>query len=518
MLNINWENVREAIENTNKGGRGLIIEKYAALYGVSKDSIYRELRRRFGKKKTINRKKRVPQRLIDEIARIKLYGMKMQIDERELSTEICIEKLIKRQVEGAELLTVSSVNRRLEEAGFRLRDPIVRVESNYPNQLHEFDFTRSKYFQLVGNDDQDWLIKCSGRELHYKQDDRRFRLWIVSLIDSYSRIELARAYPATSESVDLGLSHLHYTYNRPPDQLHLSKLPDIFKTDQGSFGKSADVRAMFDRLGIIMQLSKPYKKRGIQKEESSHRTRWQQFELSLAVDLGPGHILKLSEYNELLFEKCVRDQDRMHPVRNDTRRGAYLSGISGREVKELDIDLREVAFKTWERKVKDTLTVSIDGSLFTCPENTQGKIVRVYRNRLGEFVGHVVDEIDKPFILKHTKGYVELGDFAHRPHATYRQQIEIHVEQDLKEGNRLFLGPKVKKIKPASVFEDAVIKSNEFQDNYKAKVYIGRNLPPGQTYADYADIFDDLLQQDLSKSSIDAVLKVINKNIMTGAV
>lgn len=513
-MTVNWAEIRDAIQNTPKGGRRALIQEYADRLGVSKDTIYRQLRKRFGKQKTVKREKKIPQSLIDEIARMKMLGMKMQIDEREISTEICIEKLRKRGVPGSELLTVSTVNRRLEESGFRLRDPIVRVEASYANQQHEMDFTRSKYFQLVGHDGTDWIVKVSGRELHYKQDDRRLRLWIVSVVDSFSRIELARAYPATSESEDLGLSHLWWAYNREKDDNLLRYLPDRLKTDQGSFAKSQVVKDAFARLNIPLTLSRPYSKRGIQKVESSHRRRWQQFELSLAIDLGPGYKMRLSEYNDLLFEKCVSDQDLAHPVRNDTRRGLYLSSLAMHPPKELDIDLREIAFRTWERKVKDTLIVTIDNKAFQCPENTQGKWIRIYRNRLGEYVAHLVDEYHEPFILKPTRGFVEMDDFEHRPHATYRQKMETEVERDMRQGKRFFMTPQTKKVKPSTPIDTALEKLDIFPNAYRAKVYIGKHLPNGQTYTDYADVFDELLEQDLSKKSIDAVLNAIKQTEM----
>ena len=518
MQNVNWAELREAIDHTPKGGRSALVKQYAERLGVSKDTIYRNLRKRFGRKKTVTREKRIPQRLINEIARIKMYGMKMQIDEREYSTERCIDMLQKRGVPGAEALTVSSVNRRLVESGFRLRDPIVRVEASYVNQEHQMDFTRSKYFQLVGHDGKDWILKVSGRELHYKQDDRRLRLWIVSLVDTYSRIEAARGYAATSESQDLGLAHLNWCYNREPDDLLIGKLPEQFKTDQGSFGKTSTIKDVFARLGVETHFSKPYQKRGIQKVETKHRSRWQQFELGLALQLGAGQKITLGEYNELLFEECVRAQDLAHPVRQDTRRGLYLSSLIAHPPKKLDVDLREIAFKVWERKVRDTLTISIDNMQFACPENTQGKTLRIYRNKMGEFVAHVVEDFDKVFVLRPTRGFIELGEFEHRPHATYRQKVQTAVEKDLGQGKRLFMEPEDEKIKPKTVFDRAVETIKEFPNAYEAKKYIGKRLPDGQTYADYADVFDELLSQDLSVASVDAVLKAINQTIMQGAV
>jgi len=527
MLQIDWKLVREEIDAADHGQKAVVIAGICQRYGVSSDTIYRGIRAQIGPRREIHREKQIPDHLVREVALMKMRGMKMQIDERELSTEICIRKMVARGVPGAENLRASTVNSRLVEMGFRMRDPVTRYEASFANQLHEMDFTRSKYFQLAGHDNGEWLLKVSGKELHYKQDDRRLRLWIVSLVDSFSRAELSRGYPATSESEDLGLTHLHWAYCRPEDDHVVRYMPFIFKTDQGSFGKSSAIRDAFERLEIRTDFSRPYSKRGIQKVESSHRRRWQQFELAMAVDLGEGTTIKLAEYNELLLEKTIEDLEQLHPARKGTKRSVYLASVAANPPRELDGDLREIVFRVYERKVADTLLVSINSETFRCPEYSIGKTVRVYRNMMGEFVGHLVEEERKPFTLVPAKGFVELDDYSHRPHATFRQEIATEVEKEKREkikdkrqtkndehtAKQLFLPARPKKIKPKTVFDDATETRETFPNAYAARVYIGKNLPAGETYADYEEIFDELISSDLSRASIDAVLKELRKRI-----
>jgi len=219
-INLDLHALREEMDRAGHGQKRAVILRYAKALGVSPDTIYRAMRREFGKRKTkTSHPRRIPDELIDMVADIKLKGMKMGLKERELSTENCIQMLIEQGVEGAEHLTPSTVNRRLVERGFRIRDPKVRVEAKYANQEHQIDFSRSKYFQVTRYDPQrnDYLMRVSGKELHYKKNDRRLRTWLVQLKDSYSRVRILQAYAATGESALMGLEFLNFCYNRPED-------------------------------------------------------------------------------------------------------------------------------------------------------------------------------------------------------------------------------------------------------------------------------------------------------------
>ena len=56
----------------------------------------------------------------------------------------------------------------------------------------------------------------------------------------------------------------------------------------------------------------------------------------------------------------------------------------------------------------------------------------------------------------------------------------------------------------------------EFANEYAAQVYIGEQLRAiGETYAHYADIFDPLLTDTLSKEDVDTVIAEI-KSMGTG--
>lgn len=521
MLNINVRHIQEEINAAGRGNKTEIVNRYAAMFGVSRDTIYRELRKEFGKRKTVFRKNTIPEELIKEIAKMKEYGRSIQLDGREVSTELCIELLQEKQFPGADQLTVSTANRRLAKNGYRVRDGIVLVEADHINQEHQLDFTRSKYFQMYRRDQGgDWILRCSGKELHYKDDDRKLRTWIVGIIDSYSRLAVAKAYPATGESSALGIDFLGFAYTRPEDDNPFRSLPEIFKTDNGAFIKDQSTKALLNALGVNSKTAKPYGHRGIQKIESLWRKIWQRFELPLAIKLGEKSTIRLSEYNELIHEFLICESQKQHPVINDSKIAVYMASLAKYPERIVDADLREVAFRVEERVVRDTLLISLNKQHYQCPDGTQGKRIRVYKNLSGNVVGTLVDEFKKPFILKPHKGYTEYNDFEHRPHNTYRQDIETEVEREKSasttlsngENKRLFMPGKKETVKPETVFEQTINDPDYvFPSAYTAKVYIGKHLPGNETYETYAFIFDDMLAETLKRSAIDQVLHEINQ-------
>lgn len=514
MLRVDLDAIQGEIERAGHGHRRAVVMRYAGMLGVSKDTIYRELRKAFGKKKTLNRQKKVPQHLIDMIADMKIEAARLSLTEREMSTDICIDLLRERGVQGADQLTVSTVNRRLREAGYRIDDPKVFVEPEYATQEDQLDFSRSKYFQIWKYDPvrEDYLMRVSGRELHYKKGDRRLRTWICQVKNSFSRLRIARAYAATSEDGFIGLDTLYFYWCRPEDQHPLRYVPDCLKTDNGSFARRAEVKAALGALDIQFDKARPYNHDSQGKVESGFKSLWRRFEMPLAYKLGAGATIYLSEYNELLHEHlAVKDAQLPHPVYKDTREAIYRMGILRHPPRTVDVDILQVACRVFVRSVPQTLMIQLDGDAYEAPSYTMGKRVRVYRNMLGELMGELLEEDRKPFVLQPFRRRAR-GDFSHRPHATYRQERATEIDRlATKNGKRVFMPPKPKTIVPDSPFVDAG-PSVEFAGIYQARVYIGEQLRcVGETYRDYADVFDPLLQDDLSKESIDAVLKEIKQ-------
>lgn len=405
-INADWGYINRQIEQAPWGQTGEVVKLYANRFGVSTDTIRRELRKRFGKKREVEREVQVDpdNALIEMIFDIKLMGEMMHLKRRELSTEQCIQLLINRGYDEARNLTVSTVNRRLNELGYREKQPNKRIESLYANQVHMIDFSRSKYFQLWEKDDNgDFMLTVSGKELHYKQDDTRLRTWIVQYMDDFSRLRKSRAYAETNESAFLGLDHLNYCWVPEEQDPHLMKyLPvEMLRCDNGSFRRSTETQTAMEEMNITMPPQMPGRKGGTAKVENRMKSLWQQFELPLAIQLGEGGRIRLSEYNELLEEFCVKEQESQHPVhRNYTKGEWYQKSLADRSKvqRTTDVDVIRVACRVEKRTVDDHLRVSLNNEYYEVPQYvdgipTIGKQVYVHVNKYGELTGKLIDDL-----------------------------------------------------------------------------------------------------------------------------
>lgn len=524
--------IREEMEQAGHGLKKAVVRRHAERLGVSENTVYRALAREFGKSKTVERPKIYPQELVDRAAAIKLEGMRRGLSERELATELVIDRMIEEGFPGAEALRIldeptgeiryrdKMLNARLAEAGFRIRDPRVRVRARLANRLWQIDFSRSKYFQLyqMNHDNGRHVLKASGRELHYKQEDRSFRTWLAQVKDDFSSLRLARAYAATGESGPLGLEFLNFCWLRPEDDHPMRFLPDILKSDQGAFAKSKPVKNAMRALEIEMRLSKPYNKESQGKVESGWRVIWRRFELPLSLRLGDGATICIDDYNVLMHEFLAAEQSLSHPspVLKGQRGALYRESLLSRQnnakhpLRKTDRDILELACKIERRKVSDqTLMVQYPGGPYEAPVYAMNKWIWVYRNYRGEVIGELMEGSRGPFPLRAFRER-DLDDFRNRPHQTYRQKIEQEAApvEPYREGKRVFMPAVAETVTPDSPFAAAPDTGDAFGSVYKAKIYIGGQIRQmtGESYAEYADVFDQVLEESLSRAHIDAFL------------
>lgn len=482
-----------------------LLEQYSEQFGISRATLYRRLQKYRGKMKEVKRDKKIDQDLIDEIAKLKMKGFN-GIADRELATDICIDILKRQNKEGAESLSVSTVNRRLRESGFRQKEKIVRVEASYANEQHQLDFSRSKYFQLWKYDEasNDYLLKATSKNLTYKEDDKKLRTWLVGITDAYSRVSLAQAVAASGESVLIGIGFLNFAYAREDDQHPLKYIPDILKTDNGSFIKSVSVKDLLRRLEIKSELSEEYKKRGIQKREAAWRLLWQRFELRNYIMIGEGKTITLADYNGLLHEFMVECLDMKHPTKNETRGHVYRTSIAQHPPRKINVDLKEIIAVPQIRTVSDDCCISLNNQKYEVSNpKLIDKRIRVYKNLHGDVIGELVDEYSKPFELKAVEGFVRLGDFAHRDKSSYKNKIE----KEVKAEKINYLPPREKVFTPENKFRT----DESFENELEAKLYVANQLG---SYEPYADVFNTLFVDTLYKKDIDEVINYVkNKAI-----
>lgn len=526
MLSIDALTIKFELDEAGHGNKAGVYQKYEKLYGCDKSTIQRAIRSTFGRQKKSPKKKQYGQSLIDEIAKIKMEGLlltKGASVQRELSSDNCKQILIERGFPGAANISRSTINRRLEEIGFRERQARTRIEVPYANYEWQMDFSRSKYFQMQkwDKDANDYLLKVSGRELHYKMDDKRLRTWIVQVKESYSRIRQIRAYASAGESVYIGLDALHSIFNRLEDDEHpLRHAPENLKTDNGAFIKRTETLAALAALGIEPQKSTPGNKESQGKVESGFKSMWMEFELPIAVKLGDGATIHLQDYSDLLHQFCMDELAKEHPFIIDQTRGeAYARSIQQHPQTVIEADLLEHAFRVETRKVDQSRLFHFGGVQYQAADHAAGKTIRVFANLNGDVMGEVVDSYAKPFhCIPPADGFKYparmAGDFEHRPKATYRQTLETQVKSEQKEAkkqrtaqtyqrdNEVFFPPRETTRKPESPFTPQA-PAPDFGNSTQAKIYIATRLRAlGLEFTEYEYAFEDVLTDTPNKAQI----------------
>jgi hypothetical protein len=536
-LNLDIHHIRETLEKAEHGSKRRIVQEYADLCGVSAATIYDALRQNFGRQKCCPREYVIPQSLIDEIARRKVAGMNLTRGAgktreratwrilRQMEREGCdgIETLVNEDKQGKARYKFQTVNARLEKAGFREHKIKNRIECRYANERWQMDFSRSKYFQIIGPQEgtDDWLLKVWGRELHYKADDVRLRTWIVGVVDDFSRVQDIRAYPASGESWMIGLDMLHRMLNRDEDDQHLLRYcPDRLACDNGSFRKSGPVRRALDALGIDYKTDRitPGNSNAQGKIERRWRSFWHEFELEKASELGAGTIITLSQYNSMVQGWLAEQLLNEHPLYSDSCGAVYAKSVQLHPQNYVNVDIKRIACRIDTRKVDDCRLFSWGGKKYMAPEWAVGKRIRVHQNPNGEIMVESIDEYKKTgWAIPPKEGekypHYMLDDFEHRAHSTYMDRIENEVaEQErraktaYKEGKRTFMPPIEKRIEVDSPFAAEPEKTEtNFRSERDARIYIGTQLRAmgASGYEDYDFVFDDLLGETLDRGRID---------------
>lgn len=543
----------KAIERTRKETphtqRTAYIVAEAARLGVSKDTLYRHLRKlRKGAVKRSPQPKQYDRGLVEDIMRRKVEGMTFGTAEREIPSHVLRRELLDEGVPEDEVPSVSTINRILdEELMMREGRTYTRIEASVANEQAQLDHSRSKHFQLKSHDPDrgDWLLVVRAEELAYKVDNLKLRTWYTSYVDRFSRLWIARVVPASGESVTVGLEHLDYVWNRPPDAHPVSYLPWALQTDRGALARSQPYQRALDALGIEPVRAQSKEAQGM--VENRFRQMWAGFELPLARKLGAGATIWLSDLNALLMEHAVREgRERPHPVLTHlSREDAYLQSIRAYPPREVDASVLRVACRVETRKVDQYGTVSLHGRRYAVPQYvahdgrrvaTLGQRVRVWAAESGEVVGELVEQYSKPFRLEPWQPNA-LGDYSRRTQTTTRERVEADLARERAEAKdarrreraakqaRQSGGATVAPLLPETTLVDAdspVVRSGaretaapeqaRLMTEHEARVYINRRLEAeGRFLADYTAVFGPLLNQPgaIQRDDVDRLLSAV---------
>lgn len=524
---MNIHEIYNELQQLPRGARGLRKKELARVHRVSTDTIDRHIRAEFGKRTTFERSKSKEYYTNRKVARLvmelKAEGHKMSLSDRELSTEACLDLLYKRGYQEAGKLSVSRVNEIMrEELGYRERKAFVRFEADYANQVYLIDFSRLKYHQVIGHTkDGDYILKVSGKELHYKDQDKRLRSWTCSVMDAFSRLRIVKVFAVTGETVQMGFDTLNFLFRREEDEHPMRYLFEHMHSDNGAFIKSRETQRLFRGLGVNGVRSKPYNKTGIGKIERSHRSLWQ-WELKQALRLGEGNTILLSEFNELMHQHTTEETEMQHPYLPGTRGGEYRKSILTQDLQTVDVDINLIAHQCFTRTVKPDLYISIDNVKYEVPQRiegigTIGKEVTIEYNRMGDLVAYLSELPEHPFTLKEfsPRSYF---DFEHGHQRTISEELAdkdysgINRDESIDEETGEII--KIGRIKTPSA--PAKIASN-FTSKYlsqpdKVQIVNNRLDTYNLGYYDFEELFHDVTTQE----ELDDILHHLTNELKTG--
>lgn len=430
--------IKAEVDSADHGERSVIVKRWAESITnpntgnpVSPATVWRAIDVTNGTKKC-EREPEVPQEYINIIGKIKLGGYNYGPKGRMLTTEDAIEEaeLLGLVPEG--VITVATADRRLREAGWNKKRTYEMHEDEYVNQVHQLDFSRSEYFEVGEGENGELIIKVDGRNQSWdyknKPKEERFRLWIATVVDSYSRTMIARFIPATGENLQMAADALGFFWQRKDSNHPMLHLPEVLKTDQGSIGKFLKYHNHFSKAtGIRIELSGSKSNRLAEhqsqgKVERRFRTLWQRFELKMVSRLKKMGIeeIQLEDLNVLVHEYCVELLEKKHPLRSQAIGELYLSGLRMNEQRKLNTDINDLLFTENTRKVSSTKVVSIDKILYRVPDKYAYQRIKVFRTADGDWYGTSIDGNDSFDLIEFDPDNTQAKKL-HDP--TFREQL-----------------------------------------------------------------------------------------------
>lgn len=517
---VDLHRIHQTLQALDHGEKSAYAQSIAERLDISKSTLYRAMKDRFGKKKESPKTAEVPEDLIRTIAEIKeTYADKITLknSSRTLSTEAARDIATSEGHDAADDWSISALNDGLNRLGYNIPDPRQRVEADYALQQVQIDFSRSKHFQVTERADDDWICEVSAKELHYKSGGVKLRTWVVQMRDEYSRLRLIRYYPATSESGILGVDFLRWAFNRPEDNHPIRHLPERIKTDQGAFAKSTEGKTAMDALGITPILASPESSASQGKVERGFRSLWEGFEAKMATSLvrkyGEGCTIRLSTLREAVHAWTVQEQQKEHPFFRDEKRGDMyrqslreMAHVRDDWPRRVDHDVLDLATRTWTRTVDKTRLLYVENVPFEAPAYATGHRVRVHRTANGDWYATLIDGYHKgeTFELK-PYDVKKLDDWEDTPERVPRQDVREDVDDHLAQ---LVDSDDLDVDDTASTPEAPSTEATDQDDPERlslleARARVGRTLRE-EGIDDPADLIQELVDQDVIYKGIPA--------------
>jgi hypothetical protein len=178
------------------------------------------------------------------------------------------------------------------------------------------------------------------------------------------------ALSESTETLEVALKQAALTYG----------LPKVFYCDNGSVFVSQHLQLVCARLGTALVHSKPY--------DSPSRGKIERFFRTVRLNFLPLLATNASYSIAQMNDKFAKFKDNYHRTKHhgimQTPTERYMNDIKNTRVKRCaENELDRVFFRTYNRKVKNDATISVNAVLFEAPARYIGSFIEV-RHPLGQ--------------------------------------------------------------------------------------------------------------------------------------
>jgi hypothetical protein len=403
----------------------------AALYGVSRATLYRELRRQLrpqplhrsdrGKPKAIPAAEL--ERYCETIAAMKLRTLNGK--GRHLSTVQAIRILEEHGVETPDgpvrlppgLLSKATANRYLKEWGYdheRMTRPpaAVRFQAEHSNDLWHFDLSPSDLKQV---DCPSWIEPGRGTPT----------LMIYSAVDDRSGVAYQEYHGVYGEDVEAGLRFLFNAMASKPEEdgPALQGIPTAIYLDNGPITKSAVFRRVMEHLGVAVLPHLPAGKDGRRPTARAKGKVERPFRTVKEAHETLYHFHKPeteAEANRWLKRYIAQYNAQQHRSAAHTRIEDWIENLPAGGVREMCSWERFCAFarEPERRQVGGDARISVGGTLYEVDADLAGETVLLWWGLFDQDL------------------YIEFGNERYGPYHPAGGPIPLHHYRQHRKGRR----------------------------------------------------------------------------------
>lgn len=278
---------KSRLEDASHGERGDIVNEAMATFGVSKDKLYRELKK-LGWQSGRKRRKDAGSTTIDEEAIAKgaaMLGIGRRANGKQVLEATTAHSIL--TANGYNVLSASSFQRVLRERSMSvnsLHQPkaSLRLRSLHPNHVHMLDPSLCLLYYAPGAKsvrrqkfaDYDEFYKNKPQNI---EKIKNLRVWRYVLVDHYSGLIKVRYFEAAGENQQINFEFVLWCWRQ-------IGLPEILFTDKGSANLGQGMQRMTDalRVNLITHIAGNPRAKGA--VEAANNIVEKQFESRLMVE------------------------------------------------------------------------------------------------------------------------------------------------------------------------------------------------------------------------------------------